>query len=235
MVTLSQEVGGRIRNFRKSKKLTLLQMSKLICKSQSTICKYEAGEISVDIETLYDIAEALNIHVEQLLSARQLSHETEINMTHPAFFRGVSQLYMYLFDGRSGSMVRCVLDILSMGENGARKVMMYMNFNDYTNYQNCENTYWGYIEHYDAITNISLTNQATAMEKASIQILASYLDSETKWGLFNGFSSRPMMPVAIKMLFSKNRLAENEELIRQLKITKDDIRLLKLYNMLVVT
>ena len=81
--------------------------------------------------------------------------------------------------------------------------MMYMNFKEFKNYQHCENTYWGLIEHYDAMTYISLTNQDTPMEKASVQILASYLDSDIKWGLFNGFSSRPMMPIAIKMLFSK--------------------------------
>lgn len=109
-----------------------------------------------------------------------------------------------------------------------------MNFSSYDHYQNCENTYWGYIEHYDAVTNIVLTNQDTPMEKASVQILASYLDSDTKWGLWNGFSSRPMMPIAMKMLFSKTPLKEDLSLIRQLKVSKEDIRLLKLYNMLSV-
>ena len=112
---------------------------------------------------------------------------------------------------------------------------MYMNFKDYNHYQNCETTYWGYIDHYDALTHISLTNQDTPMEKASVQILASYLASPTKWGLFNGFSSRPMMPIAIKMLFAKQPLQKNEELVRSLKVSKEDIRLLKLYNMLSVT
>jgi hypothetical protein len=73
------------------------------------------------------------------------------------------------------------------------------------------------------------------MEKASIQILASYLDSEIKWGLFNGVSSRPMMPIAIKMLFSKKPLKEDDELINKLKVSKEDIGLLKLYNMFSVT
>ena len=44
-----------------------------------------------------------------------------------------------------------------------------------------------------------------------------------------------MMPIAIKMLFSKNRLKEDADLVRLLKVSKDDIRLLKLYNMLSVT
>lgn len=113
--------------------------------------------------------------------------------------------------------------------------MMYMNFKDYETYQNCENTYWGYMEHFDALTNIILTNQDSPMEKASIQILAPYLDTDTKWGLFNGFSSRPMMPIATKILISKKRLAEDDNLINSLKISKEDIRLLKLYNMMSVT
>ena len=43
------------------------------------------------------------------------------------------------------------------------------------------------------------------------------------------------MPIAIKMLFSKVRLKEDETLIKQLKVSKDDIRLLKIYNMMAVT
>ncbi|MCH6186601.1 hypothetical protein MKN04_02860 [Paenibacillus polymyxa] len=59
----------------------------------------------------------------------------------------------------------------------------------------------------------------SVIEKASVQILASYLTSDTKWGLFNGFSSRPMMPITAKMLFSKEVLKEDARLIQQLKVS----------------
>ncbi|MGN0404733.1 MAG: helix-turn-helix domain-containing protein [Bariatricus sp.] len=235
MNEISTEVGKRIRNFRKMRHMTLDELSAIICKSKSTISKYEKGEIAVDIETLYEIADALCIHVEQLLYCRPTRTVFHSSENRPAFFNGVSQFFSYIFDGRSNQLLRCVFDILSETESGQYKIMMYMNFSDYDHYQNCENTYWGYIEHYDAVTNIQLTNQDTPMEKASIQILASYLDSDTKWGLWNGFSSRPMMPVSAKMLFSKTPLKENYELIDKLKISKEDIRLLKHYNMLSVT
>lgn len=235
MSEINQEVGKRIRIFRKMRSLTLDELSALICKSKSTLSKYEKGEISVDIETLYELADALHIHVEQLLYTRQDRTKIALSNTSPAFFNGVSQFYSYLFDGRSKHLIRCLFDVLSESENNKYKIMMYMNFKDYNHYQNCENTYWGYIEHYDALTNIMLTNHDTPMEKASAQILASYLDADTKWGLFNGFSSRPMMPIAIKMLFSKSRLKEDAALIEQLKVSKDDIRLLRLYNMMSVT
>lgn len=234
MSEITIDMGKRMRNFRKMRNLTLAQLALIICKSQSTISKYETGEIAIDIDTLYDIADALHIHVEQLLCGRNRACIAS-NDYNPAFFSGISQFYSYLFDGRSNQLIRCVFDVLSQAEDNRYNIMMYMNFKNFKTYQNCENTYWGYIEHYDALTNIILTNQDTPMEKASVQILASYLDSTTKWGLFNGFSSRPMMPIAIKMLFSKEQLKEDADLIRQLKVSKDDIRLLKLYNMMSVT
>ena len=155
--------------------------------------------------------------MEQLLYVRPERTELRAPGNNPAFFTDTSQFYSYLFDGRSNSLMRCVFDVLSKTDERKYKIMMYMNFEDFDNYKNCENTYWGYIEHYDAVTNIALTNQDMPMEKASAQILASYLDSDKKWGLFNGFSSRPMMPIAAKMLFSKKKLKEDEELIRSFK------------------
>ncbi len=235
MSEINKQIGDNIRIFRKKRNLTLNELSGLVHKSKSTLSKYEKGEISIDIETLYEIADALQIHVEQLIYCPPKRTTAITSNSNPAFFNGVSQFYAYLFDGRSNHIIRCVFDILSETDNHQSKIMMYMNYKDLKNYQNCENTYWGYIEHYDAMTHISLTNQDTPMEKASVQILASYLDSDTKWGLFNGFSSRPMMPIAIKMLLSKSVLKEDIALIQQLKVTKDDIRMLKLYNMLSVT
>ena len=108
---------------------------------------------------------------------------------------------------------------------------MYMNYKDHQNYQQAENISWGYIEHFDALSLIELTHQDTPTEKSSIQILASFLDAETKWGLWNGVSSRPLMPVAVKMLFSKKPLEESAELIRNLKLSKEDIRRIKYDNM----
>ena len=65
MSQISTEIGKQIRTFRKKRKMTLEALAAVICKSKSTVSKYENGEIPVDIETLYEIASALQIHVEQ--------------------------------------------------------------------------------------------------------------------------------------------------------------------------
>lgn len=234
MGEISREIGHRIRNFRKSRHMTLEELSALVCKNKSTLSKYETGEIVLDIETIYEIARALGIHVEQLLYCTPDRVSIQASFPKPDFFSGLSQFYSYYYDGRFNRVMRCVFDVLLQSEDDRYKIMMYANFQDYASYQNCETTYWGYMEHYDAITNVILTNQDSPMEKAHGQILATYMNSDTKWGLFTGLSARPMMPVALKMLFSKKRLTEDEALVQLLKVTKEDIRLMKLYNMMTV-
>lgn len=113
--------------------------------------------------------------------------------------------------------------------------MLYMNIQDYAHYQNCENTYWGFLRHYDTLSSLELHNRDNPIEILIINLMASFLDSSEKWGLFTGISSRPLMPVALKALFTKIPMKNNQELVNRLKISKDDIRLMKVYNMLTVT
>ena len=59
-------IGGQIRKYRKANGMTLQQLADVIHKSRATVCKYENGEISVDIETLYEISQALQVSISQL-------------------------------------------------------------------------------------------------------------------------------------------------------------------------
>ncbi len=231
MSEISVEIGNLIRFFRKNQKMTQGDLASAIHKSKATLSKYESGEISVDIDTLYELADALHIHVEQLLYNKESEVVVSDKAISPAFFKGSNRFYSYYYDGRVGQVSKSVLDIFSAIGPNKYKVSLYMNYTDYDHYQQAENVYTGYIEHFDALSLIELTHLNTPTEKASIQILASFLDAETKWGLWNGISSRPMMPVAVKMLFSKKPQKENAELVQLLKLSKEDIQRVKLYNM----
>lgn len=231
MSTISIEIGNKIRQFRQSRKMTLDELAIIIHKSRATLSKYERGEISIDIDTLYELADALHVRTEQLLYTPVSEKHPQQREIVPAFFQDVDRFYCYYFDGRIGKLVRSAFDVFSRIDVNQYKIAMYMNFKDLTHYQQAENTYWGYMEHFDALTLIELTNQSNPMEKASLQILASFLDADSKWGLWNGVSSRPLMPVATKMLFTKKPLTEDAALVRELKISRDDIHRMKYYNM----
>lgn len=61
-------IGGQIRKYRKANGMTLQQLADVIHKSRATACKYENGEISIDIATLYEISQALQVSFGQLTS-----------------------------------------------------------------------------------------------------------------------------------------------------------------------
>ena len=67
MSELSMEIGKRIRYFRTGKNMTLEELATAVCKSKATLSKYEKGDIVIDIETMYEIANALQIHIEERL------------------------------------------------------------------------------------------------------------------------------------------------------------------------
>jgi transcriptional regulator with XRE-family HTH domain len=235
MNNINQEVGKKIRAFRKGKGMSVQQLADTIYKSKATVSKYETGDIAIDLVTLYKIADALNIQVEQLLYIEPRKATSLLNNIPSTFFKNSARFYSYFYDGRNNKLVKCVIDILAQADTNSYKTMLYMNVKDFNIYQECENTYWGYTEHYDTLTTIILKNQATPLENITINILASFLESEKKWGLMSGVSFRPFMPIALKMLFSKMPLTENQELINELKISKHDIRIMKMFNMLSIT
>lgn len=64
---IAQEIGVKIRHYRKKKGMTVEQLADAVCKSKSSISKYESGQIVMDILSLYDIACALDVKVTQLM------------------------------------------------------------------------------------------------------------------------------------------------------------------------
>ena len=135
---ITKEVGSRIRYARKSRGMSMDELAQAIYKTRSAISKYENGQISVDIATLYDIANALKISIYDLLHRNTPDINQEYNAEVPAFFRGVSQLYMYFFDGRVNRAQCTVIDIFPTEESNKAEVLMYMNIKDLAHYRICE-------------------------------------------------------------------------------------------------
>lgn len=68
MSEINVYVGAQIRKYRKACKLTIQRLADAIHKSRATVCKYENGTISIDIETLYEISQVLQVSFSQLSS-----------------------------------------------------------------------------------------------------------------------------------------------------------------------
>ena len=200
-MTLTEEIGAKIKYYRKKRGLKIAELAALLHKTGATVSKYESGQIAMDVVTLYEVAAALGVPPEKLLYCAPLPVEELTADSVPAFFRGVDRLYMYYFDGRNNSLVRSVIDIRA--KTGA-------NAYDVTH------------------------NQDTEMDVYLLCLPASYLNAGTKWGLGFGISCRPIMPTSTKVFLSKTIQPETPEFLQDLRISREDIQLLKRYNMLSV-
>lgn len=57
------DIHNKIKDLRLSKKMTQQQLADTINKTLSTVKKYETGQIMLNIDTLYDIAKALDVNI----------------------------------------------------------------------------------------------------------------------------------------------------------------------------
>lgn len=188
----------------------------------------------MDILSLYDIAEALDVKITQLLYLPLDDYTHTADDFVPAFFNGLNHVYMYYFDGRSNDVNRCVIDIAGETEPGVYQAHLYMNVKDFNHYALCENVYEGTISHYTALSLLVFQNLNMEMDRYQIGVPSPYMNSPVKWALAFGISSRPLMPTSTKVLLSKTTQEETPEFVKSLRLSKEDIRLMKLYNMLTI-
>lgn len=99
MGEISIYVGQQIRKYRKAGKMTIQQLADAIHKSRATVCKYENGEISLDVETLYEISQVLQISVSQLISYAEPQGEEVLPgwiWTEKSLLSGKTAVFLFL-------------------------------------------------------------------------------------------------------------------------------------------
>ena len=235
MGKINQEVGKKIRTFRKKRNMTVQNLADLINKSKATVSKYETGEISIDLVTLYAVADALKIHVEQLLYIEPQA-ETYSGSSEPsAFFKNSSRFYSYIYDGRNNSLMRCVIDVFPQADPPKFKTVALHECEKLQQLRGLRKHLLGLYRALRRPHNDDTDKPGYTGRENNDKHPGFLLDSDKKWGLMASVSFRPFMPVASKMLFSKTPLAETRELIDELKISKEDIRIMKMYNMMAIT
>ncbi len=72
------EIGKRIKEYRRAKKLTQKQLATAIGKTESSIRKYEKGLVEIPISTIEDIAIALEVPVKKIY---RVDENENINFT----------------------------------------------------------------------------------------------------------------------------------------------------------
>jgi transcriptional regulator with XRE-family HTH domain len=223
---IEERVGQNIKKYRLAHKLTLEELAAEIHKSKSTVSKYEKGMIAVDVVTLEEIAKVLKVSPSQLLSS---TDEKNVNEYQKGEF--LDRQYMYAYDGRSNKVLKSVIERYKLPDTEEHGIQMFYDVKDLQNPGECKALYAGINKKYQFVENYILQNQHNPIEHTSICCINSLHRTTRKMGMITGLSYKTMLPTAMKIMISSTVVKENEELVESLKLTKEDIRISKKYNL----
>ena len=230
-------VGEQIRKYRKAGKLTLQELADAIHKSRATVCKYENGEIAVDIETLYEIGQVLQVSMAQLTTylpeeKTEISVIPDRNQKSP-FFQA-RRMYFYFYDGRYQRTKDGIIDIYEKtGEPGQYEATLSI-CSVSVNGRSSEIFYTGKVLYSDMLIRFSFVNQYNPLEEDLLYIFNPLDLRDFTTGLLCGISSADLMPCAFKCLITLKPQELTEEFRHQLLFTKKDLKRWEQLNMLMV-
>ena len=237
MNTINEHIGGKIRNYRKMKKMTLQQLADAIHKSRATVCKYEAGEITLDVETLYEISEVLEVGLSQLTDyqSRQepVAEDPEYEGESP-FFKA-DRLYFYFFDGRYNRLKEAVIHVHKQirFEDGSFEASMSIRYTAPTG-RSCEIYYTGSVLYSDMLIRFNFVNQYNKLEQDLLYIFNPLELRDFTEGLLCGISSADLMPCAFKCLVALSPFEDSDQLRQHLILTPKELRRWQKMNMFIV-
>lgn len=232
----TEHVGSRIRLYRKMKNITIAEMSSQLHVGISTISKYENGKISIDINTLFDIARILDININQLIDFKDDHASAHKKIDNGNFFKKSDLFFMYQYWARDKKIYTSAIEIIQgpLSES-TDNIVIYYEFEDDSNYTKCDYIYNGTIFYSDTYTHINAENINNSNDKFSIIVKTPFHSRNYTAGLMVAISQFYRNPYAVKVVISQNRLIKNDELVELLlENDKDTIQNLKHSNALII-
>ena len=207
----SYKIGKMIREARKSKGLSVEELANKICKSITTMYKYERNEVIPDLVTILEICNVLELDINDLTiqDRIEVNRETSIN-PFPT-----DTLYIYYLG--FGSLAEYRLKITP--ENGVMKVEFLLGDDQVY--------YVGTIESNSDLAFISLKNYYAVnqcFEKLLLTINMKFCIDGMNTGVILALREEVNQPVIKKIILSRKRINENEkdEIIKRLNLTESE-------------
>lgn len=233
---INTHVGSRIRMYRKSRGMTLQQLADRIHKSRSSMSKYENGEITLDIETLAEIAEVLDVSINVLTDFYTTKKQEESPVTYSGnspFFHA-KRLYFYFYDGRYQRLKDGLIDIRdTKNEEGYHEAVLSISSASPSG-RNSEVYYTGKVVYSDMLIRFSFVNQWNTLEEDLLYIFNPLDIRDSTDGLLCGISSADLKPCAFKCLVTLSPREHTEELRDHLLFSRQEMQRWQRLNMLLV-
>lgn len=223
-------VGANIRTFRKLQHITQQCLANKLCKSLACISKYERGDIAIDLHTLYQIADALQIPP-SLLFPQATSNESALSVpfeTLPPLFRQ-SSVYLYTLSTKKVEVVSSVIEL----RPDRMEATAYYSVNDLNHYKDSAYVLMGSIYSSESNVRIHFSNPLLKSDFMFFCFRTSDLISGNCFGLFTALNSQHRF-CSSKCHISNTPIRDLNGLKSKLLIGKEDIQLLKKQHILLL-
>lgn len=229
--SISTLVGERIRNFRKMQGMTLQQLADRIHKSRATLSKYETGEITLDVESLFDIANALGLDINCLIEyqSKRPTQPVALNPHINSPFYQSNVLYFYFYDGRSNQLKDGIINIHKNGDGNQHESTFSIRTG-----RSSKLYYTGKVLYSDMLIRFSFVNQYNSLEEDLLYIFNPLEFRDFTEGLLCGISSTDLMPCAFKCIVTLTPQEATAELKEHLLFTSKELLRWRKLNMLIV-
>lgn len=239
MEKINRYIGTKIRNYRKMKHMTLQQLADSIHKSRATVSKYETGDITMDVESLFEISRALDVSMSQLTDCEEEKEDEELAETadydgESPFFKA-KRLYFYFYDGRYNRLKEAVIRVhkSKRDQDGCYETSMTICSTTPAG-RSSEIIYSGTVLYSDMLIRFSFLNQHNRLEQDLLYIFNPLELRSFTEGLLCGISSTDLMPCAFKCIVSLTPREDMDELREQLLLSQKELRRWKKLNMFIV-
>lgn len=216
----ADNIGKKIRYYRKAKNMSAEELGKSIGKNRTTINRYENNEIYIDMITALEICNVLNIDLNDLCDISMHGIEKENINKNPFDF---DLLYLY-YISKNG----IVISSIEITENKYSNYVLMKN-GLCTNNETYKQEYTGVMESNYNTAFICLTNAVSnpGLDKFQIEIdLHSKIDNKY-YGIFLGISNNTHRPTARKCILTNELIVSKEKLsslFEELEINSQDIQ-----------
>ncbi len=218
-------IGARIRIFRKTRGYTLDVFSQLVHKSKSILSKYERGDVTIDIVTLKEIADALQVPVTALLyTAETASSSIFVSGIKPVQHEQ-ERYFAYSIMSRGKATLQKSLLILDKTTATA-----YMNIRSEKDTSRYDTMYTGEVKRRDSFTRALLTNVLNQDDIHIIELPPRLGSHQCCIAFVVTLSVGSNYPMAGSFLLSKVPITDQEWIIQTLAFTKEDLKIFQFHN-----
>lgn len=223
-----QYIGQQIKHYRKARGLTINDLSLKIHKSKGSISKYENGQIALDVSTLYEIANALEIDLRYLIDYQPQALPRPKIAGSP--FGGADTLFLY--HTRGNAVFKSIIKTHAQAESGRVEVTLFYIVEDPAIPHNCVCIYAGEMYRYDTVLCYTLQNGINPVEKLLLNFVVPTRHVSTLTGLISGLTFNALTPACFLGILSPTPLAETEELRMKLSFSRETLAEAKKKNIL---